>query len=109
MGNALDERIQRFEYHMNVHVLCIAEELARQFAGGAGPLSHSGFFILSGIASYFETVYQFITGENSERDPTTKRQDRSKQFFRQGFRLVYASSPLRACVRINWSNCPCVK
>jgi hypothetical protein len=49
-------------------------------------MSESGFFILLGVSSYFETINQFLTGEDSE--------GKSRPFFVAGFRAVYPSSPL---------------
>jgi hypothetical protein len=86
MSDPIDQRIDRFEQHLRFRVLGIAEALAGCFERGVGSLSESGFFILSGIASYFETINQFLKGASSE--------GKSKQFFREGFKAVYASSPL---------------
>jgi hypothetical protein len=97
MSDPIDERIRRFEHYMRCRLIGIAEQLAGCFASGAGPLSESGFFILSGVSSYFETINQFLTGESSEpkKGTTGKREPgKSKEYFRQGFRNVYPSSPL---------------
>src|SRR4051794_30223492 len=86
MSNPINERIDRFERYMNDCVIGIAEELARAFEAGVGPLSRSGFFILAGVSSYFETINQYLTGQDSE--------GKSKPFFRQGFKAVYPATTL---------------
>jgi hypothetical protein len=86
VSDPLDERIRRFENYMRRYVLGIAENLAAQVAAGSGPLADSSYFILAGITSYFESINQFVTGDDSE--------NKSKQFFREGFRLVFPATTL---------------
>src|SRR5262249_28483564 len=86
VSDPLDERIRRFENYMRRYVLGIAENLAAHVTAGSGPLADSSYFILAGITSYFESINQFVTGDDSE--------GKSKQFFREGFRLVFPASTL---------------
>lgn len=85
MPNSLDERITQFEQHVDRQIR-MAEHLAEQFQENRGPFSESGFFILAGMASYFETIWQFISGTDSR--------NRSKKFFVAGFREVYPTCAL---------------
>jgi hypothetical protein len=86
VSNPLEERILRFENYMSRYILGIAENLAAHVAAGSGPLADSIYFILAGITSYFESINQFVTGDDSE--------GKSKQFFREGFRLVFPATTL---------------
>lgn len=81
MAQTVDEKIEVFQQHFSTRFIGIAEQLGTQFENDSGPLSESGFFILSGITSYFETINQFLKGELSG--------GKSRQFFREGFRAVY--------------------
>lgn len=84
MASTLDENIDLFEQHFSKRYIGVAEELARQFKNNSGELSESGFFILSGIASYFETINQYLKGESSI--------GKSKLYFQEGFRAVYPNT-----------------
>lgn len=79
-------KINAFENHMLKRKLLIARCLAKHFGENVDgdPLSESGFAILDLTVMYFETIEQFVRGEDSNK--------KTGDFSESGFKSVFPSA-----------------